>query len=338
MSVDMTEYEMLDDVNLSIEEAHASAAHAIAGYVNGIYANWPAIVAKYGRSGKFLLSIDVQANPAVGAQALDIEKGDASIAQAPGWFKATQKAGRAAKDLRWYPKLYISESNAQALVDEMSKAGIARNEYMLWTAHYGKGKHICGPKTCGCPVQADATQWTSTFEGASLDASQCYGYFFAGPGAVVPPGSPGSTAPKLGVPEGLSASASYRGADLGWSAVSGAHEYDVQLLNGNVEAGRVKVTATHTALPVKASTAYKFRVAALPGGDWSPEYGFETPAAPKPPVPPTPPPTPGPVPPPAPKPVETLVYVQKILSVSDASKAGFPEGTIVFIPHMVQGA
>jgi hypothetical protein len=60
----------------------------------------------------------------------------------------------------------------------MTQAGIARNEYMLWSAHYTNTAHICSPSACGYP-QADATQWTSTYQGVSLDASLCYGYFFA---------------------------------------------------------------------------------------------------------------------------------------------------------------
>lgn len=182
MAADMSTHEMLDDVNLSIMESRASGAYAIAGYVNGRYSNWPAIVAKYGKSGKYLLSIDVQGNPGAGAQCLDVEKGDATIAQAPAWFKVTAANGRRARDLRWYPKLYTSAGNAEALIAEMSKADIARDAYMLWSAHYTQKAHICGPRTCGYP-QADATQWTSAFDGASLDASLCYGYFFAGPGA-----------------------------------------------------------------------------------------------------------------------------------------------------------
>jgi hypothetical protein len=190
----MTTGLMLDDVNLTIEEKHVADARviAIAGYVNGRYANWPAIVAKYGRSGKHLLSIDVQAVPAAGAQCLDVEYGDAKVSQSGGWAKETRAAGVAAKDLRYYPKLYTSESDLQAVVDNCTKAGLKRDEYMLWSAHYGKGAHICGPKTCGSPVQADATQYTDKYDGVSLDATLAYAYFFAGAPkpAPVPVGPP----------------------------------------------------------------------------------------------------------------------------------------------------
>jgi peptidoglycan hydrolase-like protein with peptidoglycan-binding domain len=60
----------------------------------------------------------------------------------------------------------------------------------LWTAHYGQGKHICGPKTCGeLPVDADGTQWTSTFQGAGgadIDASLLNDNFFGAPAPANP--------------------------------------------------------------------------------------------------------------------------------------------------------
>lgn len=321
-SPDMTTYEMLDDVTLAVLESQAASAHAVAGYVNGIYDNWPAIVAKYSRSGKFLLSIDVQANPSVGAQCLDIEKGDATIAQAYPWFKATQAAGKAAKDLRWFPKFYIEESEAQALVADMTSKGVARNEYMLWTAHYGKGEHICGPSTCKCPVQADATQWTSTFNGDSLDASLCYGYFFSGPEGVVPVAAVKVKVPKL---EGLTNIEAVKALELaGLKAgpqASIAGKVVSQTPGPDVEVDKASVVDVHVEAPVSPS---------------------------RPPVIPTPAPVPPPVivvPEPSPEPLQdpsgkpgVKVYVQEVLDAVIAQKLGLPAGTILFIPHTVEGA
>lgn len=321
-SPDMTEYEMLDDVNLTVEESHASSAHAIAGYVNGKYANWPAIVAKYSKSGKYLLSIDVQANPSVGAQCLDVEKGDATIAQAPAWTLATQAAGKAAKDLRWYPKLYIEESEAQALVAEMTSKNIKRDEYMLWTAHYTDKAHICGPTSCGCPVQADATQWTSSFQGASLDASLCYGYFFAGPEGVVP-----VTVVKVKVPKVVGLTNTEAVALLERDGLKAGPQASVtgkvvsQTPGPDVEVEKASVVDIHVEGPVSPS---------------------------KPPVIPTPAPVPPPVivvPEPSPEPLQdpsgkpgVKVYVQETLDAVIAQKLNLPVGTILFIPHTVEGA
>lgn len=180
-------YQMLDDVNLTLLGQHASGAHALAGYVNGSFANFAELVTEHGKSGKFLLSIDVSNKPGAGAQCLDIESGDAVTADAPSWFRATQAAGAKARDFRWFPKLYTSESNLPALVKVMTKAKIPRASYLLWSAHYTDKAHICGPSSCGSKVQADATQWTDRAFGVSLDESLCSAQFFAGPPALPKP-------------------------------------------------------------------------------------------------------------------------------------------------------
>lgn len=182
---DMTTHLMLDDIYVAVEESHDAPAFAIAGYVNGRYANWAELVKHYAGTKKFLLSITVTDETALGAQCLDIENGDATIDQAPEWVKATAKAGRAAHDLRYYPKVYTSADNCHALIEKLTAAGIPRSGYMLWSAHYTMEAHICGPHSCGFP-QADATQYTDRFAGVSLDGSMCYGYFFSGPPEPTP--------------------------------------------------------------------------------------------------------------------------------------------------------
>ncbi len=186
----MNTYQMLDDVNMAVEEKYAAPAYALAGYVNGDYETWPELVSIYGKSGKFLLSIDVQNKPAAGAQCLDIETGDASVSDAPSWTKLTAAAGAKAMDYRFYPKLYSSMDKLPTLVGVQYEFGIERASYMIWSAHYTQVAHICGPKSCGSEVQADATQWTASYQGVSLDASLCYGYFFTGPVAPKPAPKP----------------------------------------------------------------------------------------------------------------------------------------------------
>lgn len=266
---DMSLKVMLDDTNVSTLESHASGAYAVAGYVNGSFANWAALVGKYASSGKFLLSIDVKNAPSAGAQCLDVEKGDATNADAPGWVKATRAAGMAAKDLRWFPKIYTSASNATALIGTLTAAGVARDEYMLWTAHYTGKAHICN-KSCGFgDFQADATQWTDSYDGASLDCSQAYGYFFSGaPDAVV---------------SGLSDTSAATFTDFGWGAVAGVTNYDFQLCEGATQVVRKDVAGTHLErVTTKPSTAYRWRVAGEGGSaSWSAWKAFTTPAAPK---------------------------------------------------------
>ncbi len=337
MAVDMTVVTMFDDVNISIEAAHlTSAVKAIAGYVNGRYANWPAIVQKWGNSGLHLLSIDVQGLVSLGAQCLDIETGDAKIGQAAAWYKGTKAAGVAARDLRYFPKLYVSAGNMASLIATLKAAGIAREDVLIWSAHNTGKPHICGPDVCGYP-QADATQYTFTEDGASLDASLCYAYFFAGPGgeigyqapAVAPPAPAPEPVkpvvvpppPKPAAPQHLAAEASYRGVTLLWAPVAGVKEYDVQLIGpDSKEAGRIKSFVAKVALPVTADTEYKFRVASLPGGEWSAEFAFKSAVDP----------ATVPVAPPAPPAPAPLDYTMQILV--DGNEYKLPAGTIIFTP------
>lgn len=198
MALDLSTHLMLDDVDVSITESHDAPAFAVAGYIDGLYANWNELVDHYKATNKHLVSIAVTADATLGAQALDIENGDATIAEAPNWVKLTAAAGRRTRDLRWFPKVYTSASNVEALINALTAAGIPRSGYFVWSAHYTGEAHICSPKSCGYP-SADATQYTDRFAGASLDGSMCYGYFFAGPPAEpapVPPPAPKPPAPK----------------------------------------------------------------------------------------------------------------------------------------------
>lgn len=97
----------------------------------------------------------------------------------------------------------------------------------LWTAHYGQGKHICGPRTCGeLPTDADGTQWTSTFlgNGGEIDASLLADDFFG------PAGPPSAWV--FGAVRGLTAVAGHTSVLLSWSAPgtpepAGVHHYQV---------------------------------------------------------------------------------------------------------------
>lgn len=175
----MTNILMFDDVNVDL----LPPADAYAAYIDGIYANLKQVRDKFPHA--HILSVAVRASDL--ADALDIETGDAVISDAPGWFKRALAAGIVR------PALYTSVSNVDGLVAEMTKAGIGRSAYRLWTAHYGKGEHLCGPTTCGgTSATADATQFTSTANGESLDESICLADFFSG---VLPP--PPVTRPTL---------------------------------------------------------------------------------------------------------------------------------------------
>lgn len=166
----MTAVVMYDDVNVDLIPADAQY---IAVYADGTYENAAKIRARFPKAT--LLRIDVRGSFRLG-DCLDVEPGDATNADAVGWFRAREGHTSTPK-----PVLYTSASNIAALVATMAAAGIARSRYFVWSAHYNDREHICG--SCGYP-QADGTQWTDKALGRSLDQSLMQGYVFAAPAAA----------------------------------------------------------------------------------------------------------------------------------------------------------
>lgn len=192
---------MFDDVTVSLLPSGYSA---YAGYADGIYANLTAIRARFPNAH----ILDIAVRSSVNATCLDVESGDATNAQAVGWVKAQHARGLVK------PIVYTSAGNAQALINELANNGIARDTYLLWTAHYSGKSHICAKTGCGYP-NADGTQFTDRAMGRSLDESVVSDAFFGAnkptappkPAAEKQPSAPAIPAGKQRVPDtrGMSA-------------------------------------------------------------------------------------------------------------------------------------
>lgn len=166
---------MFDDVTVSLIPRNAEA---VAGYSDGHYQTWKQILKDFPDAKHLQIAVFGQDN----GDCLDVEPGDASIAQAAAWVKR-QLAGWSKKhhDVS-LPVVYTSSSWAQNLVDELSKSGLKQGKhYLLWTAHYDPalGEHLCSSK-CGFGLRttADATQFTDHALNRSLDESICSPGFF----------------------------------------------------------------------------------------------------------------------------------------------------------------
>ncbi|HUZ22973.1 MAG TPA: hypothetical protein VMV07_04325 [Streptosporangiaceae bacterium] len=152
-----------------------AAADAYLGYVDGNWPTYHAVVARF--PGKPVLSMAVLADAeAVGC---DQEPGDLSASQVPAWIKRQQARGVER------PVVYASASNLPAVLRALAAAGIGRAAVRLLSAHYGAGKHICGPATCAFPgvPACDGTQWTDSAAGAGgalIDESVLNDDFFSG--------------------------------------------------------------------------------------------------------------------------------------------------------------
>lgn len=160
---------MYDDANVAQFYGMASQGDAYAGYVDG-YVTFPWLLTHF--PNKHLMSISIHG---AAADCLDMENGAAAYSLAPSWYHAakTRKLHTAR------PVLYSSAGEVSAVLGYMDRAGIPRDDYFIWSAHTGRGNHICGPAACGYP-QADLTQWTFTAWQRSLDESQVPADVFGG--------------------------------------------------------------------------------------------------------------------------------------------------------------
>lgn len=174
---------MFDDTDVSLLPA---GYDAYAAYADGAFANFEAVRARFPHA--IVLAIDVLATNLV-ADVLDVEPGDASNSAAVPWVKG--KINAKSKLII----LYTSVSNVDALVQVLHNAGISRDQYKIWSAHYGAGAHICGPQTCGLASwTCDGTQFTDRALGSSLDETIAHDDMLG----IVPPVVPADPTLRLG--------------------------------------------------------------------------------------------------------------------------------------------
>ncbi len=160
-----------DTVASSVGEWHAavpvSEPQVIGSYRNGRYANDTA--AKQAFPKAFHFDYDVNASDPA-ADDLDVEPGDATPSQAPGWARSWLTIGVAKHNLP-KPAIYESASSISAVVTAMLDAGFKREDFLIDSAHFNFKAHICGPNGCGFP-QADKTQYADKGpQGQNVDIS-----------------------------------------------------------------------------------------------------------------------------------------------------------------------
>lgn len=161
--------EMYDDINVSLIPIHAEA---VAGYVDGKWPTYKKLVKQFPHA-QHIVSIAVFSSD--DAEVLDIEPGDATIAQAATWIRRQHARGEKR------PAVYTSVAQAEKLIHALDGAGFKfGTDYVLWTAHYSGKPHLCGP-SCGFGFThvAHATQWTDHAGGVNLDESLVSAEFFA---------------------------------------------------------------------------------------------------------------------------------------------------------------
>jgi hypothetical protein len=135
-------------------------AEAVAGYTSGLFPTWSLLVQAFPNAKRLSIAVNAEQD----ADCLDIENGDARPDQAAAWH-ARQRARGVLR-----PCLYADTSTMPAVVSALTAAGIGRNSYRLWTAHFTDVPHI--------EAGSDATQWTDHALGRNLDSSLCVPSFF----------------------------------------------------------------------------------------------------------------------------------------------------------------
>lgn len=182
----MTDELMLDSINPALLNGTTDEA----GYVDGWWQTAKVI------HGPHVLTVAVFASD--NADALDVEPGDATTGQAPGWVDRQHSLG----DTR--PAVYGSVSEWPTLIADLA----AHGAYRSWTAHYDGVPHRC-TRACNPQLpagwQADATQWTDNYQGRNVDASNVAADFWDTVQVAAAPPAPTPTPPPpvIGAPVNL---------------------------------------------------------------------------------------------------------------------------------------
>lgn len=147
-------FTMYDSTNITNIPANPQA---VAGYINGKFANFDALVRRFPHAKHLSIAVTSSAD----AGCLDIETGDATPADAPAWVRRQHARGIKR------PVVYANTSTIVAVVNALTHSGIKRDEYLVWTAHYTGKPHI--------EPGSDATQWEDHQE--LYDVSLCEPWF-----------------------------------------------------------------------------------------------------------------------------------------------------------------
>jgi hypothetical protein len=130
---------------------------AYLGYVDGDYITVPGLRAKFPEAKIVSLTVTGRTLEADGC---DVESGDLNPDSGAAWV--SRKLETKVPGER--PIIYASVGIMADVLGALKILGIERNQVRLLSAHYDRGRHVCGPATCSSiSIPVDGTQWTDTF-------------------------------------------------------------------------------------------------------------------------------------------------------------------------------
>jgi hypothetical protein len=107
-----------------------TSAQMVAGYVDGLYVWTSADWRRFPSATKVGIAVFAGTNQ---GDVLDVESGNATTAQAPGWLLMRRKAGA-------WPTIYASRSLFADLDKHMRAAGIT--DWQFWAAEWTGARHL----------------------------------------------------------------------------------------------------------------------------------------------------------------------------------------------------
>jgi hypothetical protein len=132
---------------------------AVAGYVGGQWPDYSVLVERFPNALHKSIAIAADED----ADILDVERGDARIDEAVGWFKRQIANGHQR------PGFYADQSDMEELIGVLQKAGLKRSQYTLWVA---KLSDVAPNPPFVFGADADQYSWF-TPSGDALDYSIC---------------------------------------------------------------------------------------------------------------------------------------------------------------------
>lgn len=163
---------MGDDISPSALEG--LVLDAVGGYTGGSWPDYDGMVTAFPNDKHLAIA----PNAGLRGDCLDVERGDATPADVPGWLASWTPFGNTPE-----PVVYVNLGMVGSVLGEPQPRSL-----FLWTAHWNNVPHICTPAQCdplgnyGLTRPADMTQFSD--HGGAWDESLVQPYVF---GAVADP-------------------------------------------------------------------------------------------------------------------------------------------------------